>query len=81
MPPVYRRDRGVAFSGKATAFAILHEPDEAATAAIEALGIARNAGSERIVRMVIHVAEGVSQYRRSLSSAARLHALLAGQDS
>jgi len=33
LPPVYRRDRGVALSGQAAAFAAIGEPGEAATAA------------------------------------------------
>jgi tetratricopeptide (TPR) repeat protein len=66
LPPVYRRDRGVALSGKAAALAALREPAEAATAAAEALGLARNAGSERIVRMVMPVAESVAPHNPQL---------------
>ena len=78
LPPVYRRDRGIALSGKAAAFAGLGEADEAATVAIEALGVARNAGSKRIVRMVMPVAEAVAPYRSGHPSVAQLHALIAG---
>jgi tetratricopeptide (TPR) repeat protein len=78
LPPVYRRDRGVALSGMAAAFADLREPGEAASAAMQALGVARNAGSERIVRMVLPVAKAVAPYRGSVPSVAQLHAVLAG---
>jgi tetratricopeptide (TPR) repeat protein len=66
LPPIYRRDRGVAISGRAAAFAALREPAEAATAAAEALGIACGTGSERIVRMVMPVAESVASHNPQL---------------
>lgn len=80
LPPVYRRDRGVALCGQAAAFAALREPGEAAAAAVEAAGVARDVGSERIMRMVVPVAEAVASYR-SLQSVAQLHTLLAGYQS
>jgi tetratricopeptide (TPR) repeat protein len=76
LPPVYQRDRGVALSGTAAAFAELHEPEEAASVAMQALTIARNAGSERIVRMVLPVDNAVMSYRGSVQAVARLHAAL-----
>jgi len=76
LPSVYRRDRGVALSGKAAALAALREPGEAAATAVEALGVARSAGSERIARMVMPVAEAVAPYR-SERSVAQLLALIA----
>jgi transcriptional regulator with XRE-family HTH domain len=53
LSPVYRRDRGVALSGQAAAFAAMGEPAEAAAAATQALGIARDGGSGRILRMIV----------------------------
>jgi hypothetical protein len=55
LPPVYRRDRGVALS---------------------ALDVARDAGSERIVSMVITVAAALAPYRH-LEAVAGLHEALA----
>jgi len=76
LPPVYRRDRGVALSALAAACAALGEPDEAATAAIRALEVARDAGSERIVSMVIPVATALAPYRH-LEAVTRLYEALA----
>jgi tetratricopeptide (TPR) repeat protein len=76
LPPVYRRDRGVALSALATAFAALDEPSEAATAATQALGVARDAGSARIVSMVIPVAIALAPYRH-IEAVAGLHDVLA----
>ncbi len=64
LPPVYRRDRGVALSALATALAALGEPGEAATVAVQALDVARDAGSERIVSMVIPVATALASLPR-----------------
>ena len=76
LPPVYRRDRGVALSALATARAAIGEPGEAATAAAQALDVARDAGSERIVGMVIPVAAALAPYRH-LEAVAGLHECLA----
>ena len=76
LPPVYRRDRGVALSGQAAAFAAIGEPGEAATAAMEALSVARDAGSDRIISMVIPVAAALAPYRY-MEAVARLHEVLA----
>ena len=76
LPPVYRRDRGVALSALATAFAAIGEPGEAATAAMQALGVARDAGSERIVSMVIPVATALAPYR-GINAVAQLREALA----
>jgi hypothetical protein len=72
----HRRDRGVALSGQAAAFAAIGEPGEAATAAMQALGVARDAGSDRIINMVIPVATVLAPYR-SIEAVGRLHAVLA----
>ncbi len=76
LPPVYRRDRGVALSALAAACAALGEPDEAATAAIRALEVARDAGSERIVSMVIPVATALARHR-DIDAVSQLHEALA----
>jgi hypothetical protein len=74
--PVYRRDRGVALSGLAAACAALGEPAEAATAAMQALQVAHDAGSERIVSMVIPVATTLARHR-DIEAVRRLHQTLA----
>jgi tetratricopeptide (TPR) repeat protein len=76
LPAVYRRDRGVALSALATAFAAMGEHVEAADTATRALGVARAVGSERIVSMVIPVASSLAPFRR-LQAVARLRAALA----
>ena len=76
LPTVYRRDRGVALSALAAAFAAIGEPSEAGAAATQALGVAHNAGSDRIVSMVIPVATSLAPYRR-LRAVARLNEALA----
>jgi hypothetical protein len=76
LPPVYRRDRGVALSALATAFVGIGEPAEAAVTAAQALGVARDAGSERIVSMVIPVGAALARYR-SIEAVARLREALA----
>jgi tetratricopeptide (TPR) repeat protein len=76
LPPVYRRDRGVALSALAAAFVGLGEPAEAAEAARQALGVARDAGSERIVSMVIPVGTALARYR-GIEAVARLREALA----
>ena len=63
LPPVYRRDRGVALSALAAAYAAVGEPGEAASAAMQALEVGRDAGSERIVSMVIPVATALARHR------------------
>ena len=77
LPPVYRRDRGVALSALATAFAAIGEAGEAAVTATQALAVARDAGSERIVSMVIPVATALAPYR-SINAVAQLREALAG---
>jgi len=76
LPPVYRRDRGVGLSALAAACAALGEPGEAATVAAQALDVARDAGSERIVGMVIPVATALAPYRH-LEAVTRLYEALA----
>ena len=76
LPPVYRRDRGVALSALAAAFAAIGEPAEAAEVATQALGVAHDSGSERIVNMVIPVATALAPYR-GIDAVAQLRAALA----
>ncbi len=76
LPPVYRRDRGMALSALATAFTTLGEHDEAAAVAAQALGVARDAGSARIISMVIPVATALAPYRH-IETVASLQAALA----
>ena len=51
LPVVYQRDRGVALSGLAAAFAASGEAEQAARAALGALAVARDTGSWRILAM------------------------------
>ena len=76
LPPAYRRDRGVAFGYQAAAFAAAGEPAEAATAAMQALDIARDSGSERITRMVGATADALAPHSE-LEAVAGLRAALA----
>ncbi len=76
LPPVYRRDRGVALSALAAALAAIGEPAEAAEVATQALGVACDVGSERIVSMVIPVATTLALYR-DIEAVAGLHEVLA----
>jgi len=76
LSPVYRRDRGVALSALAAAHAAISEPAEAAAAAMQALGVARDAGSERIVSMVTPVATALARYR-GIEAVAQLQEALA----
>jgi tetratricopeptide (TPR) repeat protein len=76
LPAVYRRDRGVALSALAAAYVALGEPGEAAAAALQALEVARDAGSERIVSMVTPVATALARHRR-IAAVAELQEALA----
>lgn len=62
LPAVYRRDRGVAFSSQASAFAALDEPAEAAVAGMKALEIARDSGSGRIMRMILPLSSALAAH-------------------
>lgn len=77
LPPAYRRDRGVAFSYQAAALAATGEPAESATVAMQALDIARDSGSGRILRMVAEVAGALAPHGE-LEAVAGLRAALAG---
>ena len=77
LPPAYRRDCGVALSGKAAAFAAANDPEQAALTAQQALSIARDSGSGRIIAMVTSVASGLASHRK-MESVAGLRAALGG---
>jgi transcriptional regulator with XRE-family HTH domain len=76
LPPAYRRDRGVALSQQAAALAALGEHAEAALMATQALGIARDSGSGRILRMIVPVAAALETHSH-LEAVAGLRAALA----
>jgi tetratricopeptide (TPR) repeat protein len=62
-PAVYRRDRGVALAGLAAAYAVINEPEQAAVNADQALRIARNSGSSRILNSVRSVAQALKGHK------------------
>jgi transcriptional regulator with XRE-family HTH domain len=64
LPAVYRRDRGVAFSRLAHAYATTGRPDEAAEAGRAALAIARASGSIRTEEVVAALARRLAGHRR-----------------
>ncbi|GAB3474156.1 helix-turn-helix domain-containing protein [Amycolatopsis cihanbeyliensis] len=63
LPPVYRRDRGVACSRLAQAHLAAGQPDEAAQAGREALAIARSSGSMRTEQAVALVGRRLTRHR------------------
>jgi tetratricopeptide (TPR) repeat protein len=75
LPRAYWRDRGVALSGKAAALAAAGDPEQAAVTAQQALSIAWDSGSGRIVGMVASVDSGLASHR-NMDSVARLRATL-----
>jgi tetratricopeptide (TPR) repeat protein len=75
LPPAYRRDRGVALSGQAAALAAAGDPDQAALTARQALSLARDCGSGRIMSMVTSVASELAPHR-TMDSVARLRTAL-----
>lgn len=77
LPAVYRRDRGVALSRQAAAFAGVGEPAQAATTGMSALEIARDSGSGRILRMIWPLSAALAQHS-DLEQVAVLRAALAG---
>jgi len=76
LPSAYRRDRGAALSRQAAAYAALGEPAEAARAAMGALDIARAAGSGRVLKMTVAVADGLAAYAH-IDAVARLRSAVA----
>lgn len=64
LPPVYRRDRGVAFSRLARAYVDVGEPEAAAQTGQEALAIARSSGSVRAQQEVESVGRSLAEHRQ-----------------
>jgi tetratricopeptide (TPR) repeat protein len=64
VPNVYRRDRGWALCRLASAHAQANQPEQAARVAVEALEIARSAGSARTVHQVRAVGHHLVGHRR-----------------
>jgi transcriptional regulator with XRE-family HTH domain len=64
LPPVYRRDRGVAYSRLAQAYVGAEQPDAAAVVARDALAIARSSGSVRTEQEVALVGHRLTALRR-----------------
>ncbi|WP_436760468.1 hypothetical protein [Streptosporangium sp. V21-05] len=77
LPPVYRRDRGMALAGMAAAYAATGEPEQAVTVAEEALEIARSAGSTRILNVVKSVDRSLKSHH-TLPAVTRFQAALSG---
>jgi transcriptional regulator with XRE-family HTH domain/tetratricopeptide (TPR) repeat protein len=69
LPAAYRRDRGAALSRLAAAHAALGEPEAAVRAATGALGIARAAGSARVLKMTMAVADRLAAHAHADASA------------
>lgn len=63
LPPVYRRDCGVACSRLARAYVHIGEPEPAAQAAQEALVIARSSGSVRTEQDVASIGRSLTEHR------------------
>jgi transcriptional regulator with XRE-family HTH domain len=76
LPVVYQRDRGVALSGLAAAFAATGEAEQAARAALRALAVARDTGSWRVLAMTRSAASGLPR-RNSPPEVAELREALA----
>jgi transcriptional regulator with XRE-family HTH domain len=76
LPVVYQRDRGVALSGLAAAFAATGEAEQAAGAALGALAVARDTGSWRILAMT-RSAASVLPRRSQVPAVAELREALA----
>lgn len=76
LPTAYRRDRGVGVSWLAAALAASGEHAEAATVAMEALCVARESGSGRVLSMISPVAAGLAGHGGN-EAVARLREALA----
>jgi hypothetical protein len=76
LPAVYRRDRGVALSGLATAFVANGEAEQGAKAALDALGVACSTGSARILAMTRSAAAALPR-RSQVHAVAELREALA----
>jgi transcriptional regulator with XRE-family HTH domain len=76
LPAVYRRDRGVALSGLAAAFAANGEAEQGAKTALDALGVARSTGSARVLAMTRSAATALPR-RGQVPAVAELREALA----
>lgn len=63
LPPIYRRDRGVAFSRLAQAHVAMNHPDQAAVYGRKALSIARSVGSIRTAQEVARLGKRLNRHR------------------
>jgi tetratricopeptide (TPR) repeat protein len=77
LSPAYRRDRGVYLAREALAHAGAHDPEQAAAAGLQALAIAEETGSGRIIYELATLDDGltpwarvpaVSEFREALTS-------------
>jgi hypothetical protein len=64
LPPIYRRDRGVAFSRLAQAHIAMNHPDQAAALGRKALAIARSVGSIRTTHEVSKLTEQLERHKQ-----------------
>ncbi|MFB9472220.1 helix-turn-helix transcriptional regulator [Nonomuraea salmonea] len=62
LSPTYQRDRGLAHAGLSIALAAERQPEAAASAAVQALTIAQDSGSTRILSMVTSVAHRLARH-------------------
>jgi ATP/maltotriose-dependent transcriptional regulator MalT len=79
MPAVYQRDQAVALAGLATAHVAAGQPDEAAGAATQALGLARATGSGRVERQLATVGRALTRRGRGPAVAAFVHDLASAE--
>jgi tetratricopeptide (TPR) repeat protein len=64
LPPAYRRDRGVYLAREALAHAGAHDPEQAAAAGLQALAIAEETGSGRIIYELATLDDGLTRWAR-----------------
>ena len=62
LPPAFRRDRGVYLAREALAYAGAREPEQAATAGMQAVAIARDTQSGRVVDELARVGTGLAPW-------------------
>jgi tetratricopeptide (TPR) repeat protein len=88
LPPAYRRDRGVYLAREALAYAGAYDPEQAAAAGLQALAIAEETGSGRIIYELATLDDGltrwvrvpaVSEFREALTSFIPAEALSASR--
>jgi hypothetical protein len=62
LSPTYQRDRGLAHAGLSIALTAERQPEAAAYAAMQALTVAQDSGSTRILSMVTSVAPQLARH-------------------